>query len=600
MGIFLACRLRSKTPVVVIAAVVVIVTVVVASSVDPSASAAARRSHITVTSHRSTAKLVNGRGGTVTVDAGPVPMTLNDHSAAGANATSELVAGYIWAQVFEFGPGTQSVASPQLDTNVVQSAEVVSVNPQTAVYQINPKAMWSDGVPVNAEDFVYAWQSQRGGAIDVDGNPDSVASTLGYRDIDSVTGTNGGRTVTVVFHTPFADWESLFDELLPAHVAAQVGWNNGFNSFNPTTLVSAGPFKVASWTPGSQLVLERNPRWWGPVPALDKIVFDTDGGADADVAALRSGRVAVANESDFDASFLAQVSSTPTLESQVDAGTTMLQLDFNLRHDPLSSQPVRQGLARAIDRTAIVSQATGGLQPGAQPDDNYLFANVQSAYNADGTAYDRPDVTDAAKLLAQGGLVANAQGTWTFHGAPVSLDFVWSSDDPWSEAVGPMVAAELVSVGFDVYADPVPSATLFGAVLPQGAFDLALVPVTAGVYPTSMAQDFSATAGTNGTGVAPDWSGFDDPKVDALFTDAAQDLNAATAQSTYQQIDQDLWSEMPSLPLFAEPTLLVSSTSVAGVQDNPGALTSLWDISQWARRVVASSKGAAHATTGTV
>ncbi len=276
----------------------------------------------------------------------------------------------------------------------------------------------------------------------------------------------------------------------------------------------------------------------------------------------------------------------------------MLQLDFNLRHDPLSSQPVRQGVARAIDRSAVVSQAMGGLQPGAQPDDNYLFANVQSDYNADGTAYDRADVTDAAKLLAQGGLVANAQGTWTLHGTPVTLEFVWASDDPWSEAVGPLIAAELVTAGFDVSTDPVPSATLIGTVLPQGDFDLALVPVAAGIYPTSMAQDFSTATTANGTGVAPDWSGFDDPKVDTLFTAAAQDLNAATAQSTYQQIDQDLWSEMPSLPLFAEPTLLVSSTSVDGVQDDPGALTPLWDISQWARRVVASSKGAPDAATG--
>ena len=62
--------------------------------------------------------------------------------------------------------------------------------------------MWSDGVPVTADDFIYAWQSQRGDGVDVDGRPDQVASTLGYRDVASVVPSNDGKTVTVTFSTP--------------------------------------------------------------------------------------------------------------------------------------------------------------------------------------------------------------------------------------------------------------------------------------------------------------------------------------------------------------------------------------------------------------
>src|SRR5215469_1693066 len=46
-----------------------------------------------------------------------------------------------------------------LDTDYVTSAKVTSTNPQTVVYNLNPKAVWSDGVPINADDFIYAWQS---------------------------------------------------------------------------------------------------------------------------------------------------------------------------------------------------------------------------------------------------------------------------------------------------------------------------------------------------------------------------------------------------------------------------------------------------------
>ena len=112
---------------------------------------------------------------------------------------------------------------PQVNTDLLESVEATSTSPLTIQYVINPKAVWSDGVPVTADDFIYAWQSQRGDGIDVDGQPDQVASTLGYRDVASVTGSNGGRTVTVVFATPFADWRVLFDHMVPGPHRPQGG-----------------------------------------------------------------------------------------------------------------------------------------------------------------------------------------------------------------------------------------------------------------------------------------------------------------------------------------------------------------------------------------
>lgn len=216
----------------------------------------------TTSDHGGAPLLVPTSRGTVTVALDQLPSTLNDHTVAGDTPAGRMLGSAVWAQVFRVGPGL----TPQLDTNVVDSAEVISLSPQTVVYQIDPRATWSDGVPVSAADFTYAWQSQKGGATDIDGTPDSVVSTLGYRDIASLVGSNSGRTVTVVFRTPFADWASLFEDLLPAHVSEQVGWNHGFDHFAAGVFVSAGPWQVVSWQPGVEIVLGRNPRWWGSPP----------------------------------------------------------------------------------------------------------------------------------------------------------------------------------------------------------------------------------------------------------------------------------------------------------------------------------------------
>jgi peptide/nickel transport system substrate-binding protein len=543
-----------------------------------------------------TPALVGAEGGTATVDVAAIPTTLNPHSAAGADAATKLAAVAVWPQVFTVAPKV----APRLNTDLVRSAEVVSVAPQTVIYQIDPRAAWSDGVPISADDFIYAWAMQRGGAVDVDGSPASVASTVGYHDIATVTGTNGGKTVTVVFQNPFADWPSLFADLLPAHVARKVGWNHGFDRFDPATFVSGGPWAVSTWTPGAALVLARNPHWWGEATHLDRVVVVPTASAGAVAGDLSAGRAQLAAPAGYDAGFLAAVSSSPQLSSQSALGTTMLQLEFNVRHAPLSAAAVRQGIGRSIDRPGIVSAVAQPLDPMVGIDNDHLLANVQSGYGDNAAGFHTVDRDTATELFVQGGLAADPHGTWTLRGAPVQLQFTWASDDPWSAAVGPMIAGELVSAGFDVASTPVPGDLLAGSVLPAGAFDLALAPVESGAYPTAMSAYFS-TLGASGSGTSRDWSGFDDPKVDALFTQAARELAGQSARALYQQIDQELWQELPTLPLFAEPNVLVSSVSMLGEDPNPGGAGVLWDAALWFFLVPAPPKGTtAHALGGEV
>jgi peptide/nickel transport system substrate-binding protein len=536
--------------------------------------------------------LVAGRGGTATVALDAIPTTLNDHTVSGDTEATRMVASTVWVQVFQVGPKMK----PTLDTDVVQSAEVVSVNPQTVVYQINPQAVWSDGVHISAADFQYAWQAQRGGATDVDGTPDSVASTLGYRDIESVVSSNHSRTVTVTFHTPFADWESLFDDLLPAHIAETVGWNHGFDSFDPHMLVSAGPWVIKKWTTGQEIVLVRNPRWWGTAPRFNRIVMETVLDARNLVGDVSARRVQVVGTQSFDAPLISQLSSLPKVETQTNIGATMLQLDFNLRHAPLDSDVVRQGIAHSVDRVGIVTKVTQPLEHFAWVDSNHLYANLQPGYSDNSTGYETPDPATAAALLTEGGLVADANGTWTLHGAPVTLGLTWADDDPWAAAAGPLLASQLVGAGFDVTTAPVSGAQLFDSVLPAGTFDLALVPVAATAYPSELGGVFSPTATVGSASLAQDWTGFDDPKVDALFAQAQANLSANQAAATYREIDQDLWLDMPTFPLLAEPTFVAFSASLVNVQNDPGGLDVLWNMNDWAPLVAAPRS---HRTTTT-
>ena len=156
------------------------------------------------------------------------PASFNLDTRKGHDLQAQLVMDRVWPQVFVID--AQGV--PQLDTNFVKSAETGRLAPQTIVYQIDDRATWSDGVPITADDFIYNWEAQSGDPVyaDVGGKPFDAASTAGYSQIESVTGSNRGKTVTVVFKTPYGDWKSLFNNLIPAHIARTVGWNTGFDA----------------------------------------------------------------------------------------------------------------------------------------------------------------------------------------------------------------------------------------------------------------------------------------------------------------------------------------------------------------------------------
>ena len=513
-----------------------------------------------------------------------VPSNLNDHAPAGDNSATRSVDSLFWAQVFQPGPRL----TPTLDTHVVDSAEVVSVSPQTVVYQIDPKAVWSDGTPVSAQDFVYAWLAQRGTGQDVDGSADAVANTAGYRSIASVVGTNNGKTVTVTFSSPYADWPALFDDLLPSHVAEKAGWNTGFTTDNPANLVSAGPWVITSWVPGVQMVLGRNPKWWGPPPVLDQLVVKVVPGAATKAGALRTGTAQVVEESQVSPAVEAGISSLPNADDQVNLGTTMLQLVFQTHHGPLTNAAVRLGIAHFVDRAAIATDIVQPVMPSAWEDNNFLFANVQPWYTDDATGFEHVDPTAGQDDLIDGGLAMDSTGTWRDHGVPVILHLVWASDDWWSSQVGPVVAAELVNAGFEVDTTTVPEAVLLSTTLPGGAFDLALAPVQATPFPSQTAAVYDTVTPL---GTSLDWSGFDDPKVDNLLSQAAGQLAAQDAQALYEQVDADLWNAMPAVPLFAEPVLVAWSTSVSGVRDDPGGLGPLWSVDMWTDRVPATSVG---------
>ena len=528
---------------------------------------------------QSTTALVAAKGGTATVELDRPWAGFNPNTPAGAASstptllTSVLPSAYVVNQKL----------IPEVNSDLLSSVEATSTSPLTIQYVINPKAVWSDGVPVTADDFIYAWQAQRGGGVDVDGHPYQAASTRGYRAVASITPSNGGKTATVKFATPYTDWRDMFDHMVPAHVARRVGWNHGFDTFTPAVDLSAGPYVVQSVSPTGTALLVRNEKWWGTPAVLDGVTVNVAGDQNTWANVLSANNHAVAQPTAFDLGTLNRVSSLPNTQSLIKPSLNLLQLEFNVT-SPVLVRAGREAIAHAIDRTALLARTFGSIDPELVINQDHLAAVGQSSYSASSAAgeYSEPDLETMDRLLRSIGFHQNVLGNYVDAGGrQLTVRMAVESGDPWIGTVATEISAQLRAVGIAVVTTAVAGRAGMVAAAAANSYDMALVTRTAGPYQTATASWYSDGEGPVGTTGTQDWSKFDDPEVDQLFSQASQALDPVTGGTIYSQIDDQLWDQMVALPLFGEPGLLASGVQLDGQQYNPTPDGILWNVPLW-------------------
>jgi len=531
------------------------------------------------------------------------PTGCNPHTPSGDTSATNVVLAAVLPSPFLVSSTGDVIPNP----NLIQQSELVSTKPETIVYTLNPQAVWSDGVPITAKDFIYAWQQQR---TDSDANPNSVASVAGYRDIASVKGSNDGRTVTVVFHTLFADWQMLFANLLPAHIMQTVGWNPKCSTVSAAIDLSGGPFKITSVTPQA-IGLIANPKWWGTAPNVRGLVVRLANSATQLTQWTQSGVVQVAAPDSISPVSLSQITSLPGAQSEVDPSSTFLQLEMASGSDTLLPLDVRQAIALSIDREALITQQVNWALANEQVSTSHIEVQGQLNYHGPPGSDTPPTVptstTTSTTTIGQGGSVnfpvtpvldqasslmeaadyfRTGSGPWVGGlGTALTLRLAVDEGDSWAVSTAPQLEAQLEAGGFEVSIIPEISATATGMALSSGSADLALMPRNGSPFLSQALAWYTLLLGDPGQDGSQDWSNYDDSTFNQQVTTASQQLNPNTAATDYGTADDQLWTDMVALPLFAEPVAFVWSRAVSGITPTPASDSLLWYAQNWAIRV---------------
>ncbi len=149
-------------------------------------------------------------------------------------------------------------------------AERWEINDQGATFWLREDARWSDGSPVTAEDFVFAWRNTLAPETASEyafilypvknaekinrGDLDTTA--LGVRAIDS-------RTLVVEFERPTAYFDKLtaFTSYFPVKQTFFESRQQRFGA-EPEDLLYNGPFRMTEWVHSASLHLVKNERYW--------------------------------------------------------------------------------------------------------------------------------------------------------------------------------------------------------------------------------------------------------------------------------------------------------------------------------------------------
>ena len=508
---------------------------------------------------------------------GPQPANWDIHSAAASawHLTLEQVLAQVWPSAFDVSTN----GTPSLNTALLTSATEVSSAPQQVVYQINPLAVWSNGVPITYRDFVYNWEAQSGRAAfrDAGGTRYTPLDDSGYDDISSVSGTAAHPgTVTVTFSTPYPDWQSLFSYLMPAQIGLLAGFDSGFK--DPVAdLLSGGPYLVSELQNGYSLELVRNARYWGSPANLSAVTYYFTSGTAETVNALNAGEVDLATLQ-AEPGIFKQLQSASDLSVRATASNFYEDLDMNEATGPLSNPLLRQAIMMALDRGSMATELLAPYGMAATPVENRVYLPGNPGYSDDGASFDQPAPAAAIRLLTSGGYTLTGGTLETPAGHPVALSFMVDAADPVAQQLATQVVSSCAAIGITVTTTQTgpPGADVLGgdttSPLPAGwqmAIELRQVPT----FPSEVISRYV-------TGGAANQDGYANATMNAL---AAQ-LGTATAAripALYQSIDTLAWKDFVDLPLVQLPVLVAANSKLLNLKVGPFFGDIAWDEQDW-------------------
>ncbi|MGH3443606.1 MAG: ABC transporter family substrate-binding protein [Nitriliruptorales bacterium] len=522
---------------------------------EPGAQDTEPAGDVTETEEETAAEGQRVEGGTVVFGADQEPAIMNSFLEEGNLFANGLIAEAILEGAYEVLP--DFTYSPQL----IDGEAEVTEDPFTVTYNIKQEATWSDGTPVTAEDFVFTFDTIM--------NEDyTITSRDGYDKITNAEVVDE-KTVTFTYGEVFAPYRDLFDEILPKHLLEGEDFNTVWND----TLVGSGPYLMGEWTKGSQVTLTKNENYWAETkPSIDEVVIRFIEDSQTQVQQLRGGEIDMFYpQPQLD--LVDTVTALDTVEWEASLGPIWEHMDMNVAKPGLDKLYVRQAMAHAIDRQAIVEQLIQPVVADAVPLHNVIWMSNQPQYEPHYEQYSY-DPAMAEQLLTDNGCEQGGDGIYSCDGDKLSFGFVFTAGNEARALQFQIIQAQLREVGIEVTDESGEAATVFGEVLTSKDWDIFAFAWVGSPDPFGGNTIYTCEGDLN-------YNNYCNEEVTDLINATNVELDADARADLYNQADALMAEDLDKLPLYQKPTFFAWNANIVGPEDNATQAGPFWNIEEW-------------------
>lgn len=484
---------------------------------------------------------------------GTEPKDLDPHTVTGVtenNIISALFEGLV-------SPNPKTLA-PEPG---IASSWTISDDSKTYIFTIRDNALWSNGDPVTADDFVWSWKRMLSPAMaseyayqlftvknakQYNSGESLDFATVGVKALDK-------KTLQVELENPTPYFLSLLTHystfavhpptILKFGAIDEAGtlWTR------PGNIVSNGPFVLSNWRLNYIIRVSKNPYYWDKdTVRLNEIAFYPIDSEQTEERMFRTGVLHATNTVPIDkiASYKQEqadlISITPYL------GTYYYRFNTNIK--PLDDPRVRRALSMSIDRESVVTSITKG---GQIPAYSFTPPNTQGYY-ADSSPI-KYDIEAARALLAEAGYPNGKdfpEIELTYNTSDGHRRIAVAVQQMWKEALN--ISIRLSNQDWKVYLSRVQS------------MDYSIARAAwIGDYPdpNTFLDMFVTDGGNNQTG----WS---NTEYDRLIQLAATQADQQARYQSFRQAESILIDESPIIPIYTYTRSLLIHPQLKGWHSN--------------------------------
>ncbi|WP_309105092.1 ABC transporter substrate-binding protein [Microbacterium sp.] len=409
---------------------------------------------------------------------------------------------------------------------------------QTFTFHLREGLTFHDGSELTSEDVKATLEHMK--------NPDSVAKLFPAAKGIQLVETPDDTTVVVTLASPDAAFLSYMADVSGAILPSEEVGSDG------PTYVGAGPYKFVSYEKGSAFVVEKFEDFYvEDEPHVDTIEFEIIPDQAARDNALLSGSVDMTSFVGWNS--YEQVESAGNLVLDATEGPFMYLL-FNTTPDsPFSDPKVREAVAWAVDRQAVVDAALGGV---GAPLSGMPIPESSPFYNEEQANHYEQDVDKAKALLAEAGYPDG-----------FTARMLSSSQYSFHQDTAISVQNDLKAIGIELEMNlpDWPTRLEVGA---AGDYDIAVYGTVGVTNDPAFLDQILTPAGAQN---AP--FGYNDPKVNELLAKGRTESDLEARKKIYDELGAYVLETAPIVGLGWRSQAYGLSDTLAGFTNISGFLT---------------------------